>query len=65
MSEALTELHVQLLWEIMQGGEREAIALAYAKSEGFADACRLLNRPELPANIAEVAEKRPAQLVHL
>jgi hypothetical protein len=62
---ALALLHIQLLWEVMQEGNRRETALAYVNSAGFQDLCDLLGMSEVPAKIRETAEKRPAQLFAL
>lgn len=60
---ALALLHIQLLWEVMQEGDRRETALAYVNSPGFQDLCNLLlGMSEVPAKIRETAAKHPAQL---
>lgn len=58
-------LHIQLLWEDLQGSERRETELTYVNSPGFQDLCELLDIVDLPAKIRETAKKRPAELLAL
>lgn len=61
----LAAMHLQLIWEVLQEGDRRDAALAYVASPGFRDLCDLLGMSDVPAKIEETAKQRPAALLAL
>jgi hypothetical protein len=62
--ENITELQVWLLWELMQGGQRRDVALAYVRTPEFVELCAAHNRPDLPARLQAGTDAKLAALFH-